>query len=247
MLMKEKCQYCGESQEEFYYPLRHPSRCQQQVEDQRKELEAKVKALELQKREADELIEYLRDKVEVLTGSNKLLDEAVTALYKHRDESDRLNGELKARMLNMCGSEQVDCQLPECSSCAKVCLCGKDEWKDGRRLDAVCPIHDTIRPVGEIECPHCEGGQICTDTVDCNKCGATGKLPGPCPCKKCADKRVEPSPICGSTPEGDPGSGPCKKAPGHGGVCENDQFVWDWKPTPYVRGELPPMGGKASQ
>lgn len=49
---------------------------------------------------------------------------------------------------------------------------------------------------------------------------------------------------CGATPPGDPSSGPCKKRHGHGGVCENDQFVWDWKPTPYVRGDLPPMQDK---
>lgn len=74
----------------------------------------------------------------------------------------------------------------------------------------------TEKRLGEIECPHCEGGQICTDTVDCNKCGATGRLSGPCQCKRCADSRNcqmclgsgepeqgvfkigEPCPVCGT-------------------------------------------------
>jgi hypothetical protein len=38
----------------------------------------------------------------------------------------------------------------------------------------------------------------------------------------------------------------CKRPIGHDGVCEDDTHVWDWKPTPYVRGELPPMTKKAN-
>lgn len=43
----------------------------------------------------------------------------------------------------------------------------------------------------DIDCPHCEGGVITTDTVDCTKCDGVGKLAAPCVCEKCRKARGE--------------------------------------------------------
>ena len=56
-------------------------------------------------------------------------------------------------------------------------------------------------------------------------CGVWVREMGPCVAELHLCKA---HPRCGAIPEG--GGDPCHKASAHGGVCENDTHVWDWKP-----------------
>ena len=61
-------------------------------------------------------------------------------------------------------------------------------------------------------------------------CGVFVREMGPCVAELHSCKA---HPRCGAIPDG--GGEPCHKTPAHGGVCENDTHVWDWKPK--LRGE----------
>lgn len=169
------------------------NRLSQLMSESRDEARAEVKALKLQVEELQKLSTSLRQDVSIKLGENMALEEDLK-------EKDRLNGEYRKALVQIVGTMQgsgIDKDVFEKVYDIAV-MAITENHRPEKRYCAKCGIEveNTAhvyacdgKLVDETECPHCEGGQICTDTVDCNKCGATGKLPGPCQCKKCAERR----------------------------------------------------------
>lgn len=115
--MKEKCDYCGQSQEEFYYPLKHPSRCLKKIEDEKNELRAERNNLLEQfptntKEHREYLIGLTKERDAALLQVDALKREisgrsAITAKVQYDLEaSHRLNGEYRKALVKIVGTMQ---------------------------------------------------------------------------------------------------------------------------------------------